>query len=97
MDDPQDKGAPDRVQPSELWLGYADLLVPLEAISALLRYQAAWDRRIARDYGRVPSDVQAVVLLKDGRVLPARRALADLHERWIRWQAQDTASEDEFA
>ncbi|MBV9789762.1 MAG: hypothetical protein JOZ51_16365 [Chloroflexi bacterium] len=71
----------------ELWLGYDGLLVPLPMISALLVYQPVWDRRIMHDYGHVPSDVQAVVLLHDGRALPARRALADLRLRWNAWQA----------
>lgn len=70
----------------ELWLGYDGLLVPLHAISALLVYQPVWDRRIMHDYGQVPLDVQVVVLLHDGRVLPARRSLADLRSRWNEWQ-----------
>lgn len=74
----------------ELWLGYDGLLVPLRMISALLVYQPVWDRRIMHDYGRVPPDVQAVVLLHDGRALPARRALADLRLRWNAWQAAQT-------
>lgn len=74
----------------ELWLGYDGLIVPLRMISALLVYQPVWDRRIMHDYGHVPSDVQAVVLLHDGRALPARRALADLRMRWNAWQAAQT-------
>lgn len=77
----------------ELWLGYNELLVPFDAISALLVYQPVWDRRIAQAYGRVPSDVRAVVLLVDGRTLPARRTLSDLHARWTAWQANQPASE----
>ncbi|HEX6289145.1 MAG TPA: hypothetical protein VFZ66_08130 [Herpetosiphonaceae bacterium] len=79
----------------DLWLGYDGLLVPLSMISALLVYQPVWDRRILHDYGRVPTDIQAVVLLHDGRVLPARRALADLRARWSAWQcAQERAEAD---
>lgn len=80
----------------ELWLGYDGLLVPLSMISALLVYQPVWDRRIMHDYGRVPADVQVVVLLRDGRALPARRALADLRLRWNAWQtAQADGSSDQ--
>ena len=71
----------------QLWLGYDNLLVPFAAITALLVYQPAWNRRIAQAYGSVPSDVRAVVLLRDGRTLPARRRLADLQARWSTWQA----------
>ncbi len=71
----------------ELWLGYDGLVVPFSMISALLVYQPVWDRRIVHDYGRVPNDVQSVVLLHDGRVLPARRMLTDLRARWSAWQA----------
>lgn len=74
----------------ELWLGYDGLVVPLGMISALLVYQPVWDRRIMHDYGSVPPDVQVVVLLHDGRALPARRALADLRMRWNAWQAAQT-------
>jgi hypothetical protein len=73
--------------PTELWLGYDGLLVPLASITAVLAYQPAWDRRIIHAYGSVPPDVRAVVLLDDGRALPARRALNDLHARWTEWQA----------
>jgi hypothetical protein len=72
---------------AELWLGYDGLNVPYVAISALLVYQPAWDRRIVQSYGTLPGDVQAVVLLDDGRALPSRRALADLQARWRSWQA----------
>lgn len=75
---------------SELWLGYDALVVPFDLISALLVYQPAWDRRLAQAYGRVPADVRAVVLLNDGRMLPARRALADLQARWSAWQARQS-------
>jgi len=69
-----------------LWLGHDGLSVELAAISALLAYQPAWDRRIAQSYGRVPDGVRAVVLLRDGRMLPARRSLDDLRARWVAWQ-----------
>lgn len=73
--------------PSELWLGYNGLVAPFVEIAALMVYQLAWDRRIAQAYGSVPSGIKAVVLLTDGRVLPSRRDLADLHARWSDWQA----------
>lgn len=85
------QAADDAAAQQELWLGYDGLLVPLQMISALLVYQPVWDRRIMHDYGHVPSDVQAVVLLHDGRALPARRALADLRSRWNAWQAVQTS------
>jgi hypothetical protein len=66
-------------------LGY-DLLAPFDQISAVLVYQPAWDRRIIQAYGQVPNGIQAIVMLKDGRLLPSRRSLADLHSRWSAWQ-----------
>lgn len=78
----------------ELWLGYDGLIVAFAEISAVLVYQPAWDRRIAAAFGGVPPDIRAVVLLQDGRVLPARRALADLQARWATWQQHtDTTPE----
>ena len=74
--------------PQELWLGYDGLVVPFALISALLVYQPAWERRITHDYGWAPADARAVVLLTDGRVLPSRRALAEIHARWTDWQAR---------
>ncbi len=80
--------------PTELWLGLDNLLAPFELISAVLVYQPVWDRRIAQSFGHVPHAVQAVVLLTDGRVLPSRRSLADIHTRWLEWQQrQSSASE----
>jgi hypothetical protein len=73
--------------PDELWLGY-DLIAPFEQISAVLAYQPAWDRRIVQAYGHVPNGIQAIVMLNDGRLLPSRRSLADLHRRWTAWQQQ---------
>jgi len=78
----------------EVWLGYDGLVVPLSMISALLVYQPVWNRRIEHDYGHVPNDVLSVVLLHDGRVLPARRTLADLRARWSAWQATVSEQED---
>lgn len=77
--------------PAELWLGY-DLIAPFEQISAVLAYQPAWDRRIAQAYGHVPNGIQAIVMLSDGRLLPSRRSLADLHARWTAWQQQVPSS-----
>jgi hypothetical protein len=62
------------------------MMAPFALISAVLVYQPVWDRRIAQSCGSVPSAIQAVVLLTDGRVLPSRRSLADIHARWIEWQ-----------
>jgi hypothetical protein len=81
--------------PSELWLGFDNLAVPFDAISAILVYAPMWDRRIAQAIGDVPSGILAIVLTGDGRVLPSRRALADLHRRWTAWQrAGDPPSGD---
>ena len=72
----------------ELWLGYAGLSVECAAVSALLHYRETWDRRIRQSYGAVPADVSAVVLLEDGRALPARRPLADLRRQLQQWEAR---------
>ena len=90
--------ADDGRTPAELWLGY-DLLAPFELINAVLAYQPAWDRRIAQAYGHVPHGIQAIVMLSDGRLLPSRRSLDDLHARWTAWQqetmdATDATSEE---
>ncbi len=71
----------------EMWLGYAELNVELSHVMAVVRYQNAWDRRIVQSHGALPPGVRCVVLLEDGRVFPARRALDDLHRQWTAWQA----------
>lgn len=81
---------PDRQDiPREIWLGYPGLSVTAAEISAVLRYQPLWERRLASSYGRVPPGVRAIVLLKDGRVLPARRALDDLRQQWLARRSND--------
>lgn len=80
-----------------LWLGVDGLLAPLAEIEALLVYRPAWDRRIVAAWGRVPDGIRAVVLLRDGRALPSRRALDDLDARWAAWRASDDEQDDEPA
>ena len=74
--------------PALLWLGYPDLSAPCAAITAIVHYQQAWDRRIIQSYGTVPPGVCCVVLLEDGSALPARRSVDDLHSQWTTWQTQ---------
>jgi hypothetical protein len=69
-----------------LWLGYSGLTAECAAVTAILPYQQTWDRRIAATYGRVPTGVRCVVLLEDGRALPARRSLDDLRSQWTTWK-----------
>ena len=71
-----------------LWLGYSGLVVDCAAVSALVIYQQAWDRRILQAYGQVPSGVRCIVLLEDGRVLPSQRSIEDLHRQLASWQAR---------
>ena len=72
----------------ELWLGYSGLSVDCAAISAVLLYQPAWDRRIVQAYGQLPAGVRSVVLLDDGRVLPARRPIEDIRHQLAVWHAE---------
>jgi hypothetical protein len=78
----------------EVWLGYDGGVIRFAEISALLLYQPVWDRRLRQHWGAVPAGVQTVVLLTDGRVLPARFALADLHARWVAWQRRSALGDD---
>jgi hypothetical protein len=71
---------------AELWLGYSGLSAECAAVTAILQYQQTWDRRIIQAFGRVPSGVRCVVLLDDGRALPARRAVDDLRSQWAAWK-----------
>lgn len=70
-----------------MWLGYDGLSVRYTRVSAIVAYQATWDRRIIQAYGEVPADVCAVVLLEDGKALPARRPLEELHQQLVAWNA----------
>ena len=71
-----------------MWLGYSGLSAEYAAVTAILQYQQAWDRRIEQAYGRVPAGVCCVILLEDGRALPARRAFDDLHRQWTAWKTR---------
>ena len=70
-----------------MWLGYAGLSVRYTQVSAVVAYQSTWDRRIVQAFGEVPGDIQAVIVLEDGTVLPARRPLEDLHRQLVAWNA----------
>ena len=72
----------------EIWLGYSGLSVESSHISAIIQYQPAWDRRIVQSHGAVPAGVQCVVVLQNGDVLPAGRAIDDLRNQWTAWQAE---------
>lgn len=74
-----------------LWLGYSGLSAECAAVTAILQYQQAWDRRIEQAFGHVPLGVRCVVLLEDGRALPARRAFDDLHEQWTAWKTRSAS------
>ena len=71
-----------------VWLGYSGLVVDCAAISAIVQYQQAWDRRIIQSYGKLPEGVRCVVLLEDGRALPAQRSTDDVRQQWNRWLAE---------
>jgi hypothetical protein len=71
-----------------LWLGYSGLTAMCAAVSAILNYQEAWDRRIIQAFGHVPPGVSCVVLLEDGRALPARRSCDDLRHQWTAWKSR---------
>ena len=72
----------------ELWLGYAGLTVDCAAVSAIVLYRQAWDRRIVQAYGMLPAGIRCVVLLEDGRALPAQRSIDDLRRQLAAWQRQ---------
>ena len=72
----------------ELWLGFSSLNVDYRLISAIVRYQTEWDRRIIQAHGTLPGGVRSVVLLEDGRALPSRRSVDDLNQQWYAWRAE---------
>ena len=72
----------------QLWLGYSGLTVDCAAVSAVVLYRQAWDRRIIQSYGTLPAGVRCVVLLEDGQALPAQRPIEDLRRQLTTWQAQ---------
>lgn len=88
----------DREAGALIWLGYSGLSVAAAEISAVLRYQPLWDRRIAHSYGSLPAGIRSIVLLRDGRVLPARRSVHDLRRQWQSLRAErqhsGTANDD---
>ena len=72
----------------ELWLGFSSLNIDFRLISAIVRYQTEWDRRIIQAHGALPTGVRSVVLLHDGRALPSRRSVDELNQQWHTWRAE---------
>ena len=70
----------------QLWLGYDGLVVPFAHVAAVLRYTPVLDNRIIQVYGRVPSNIRAVVILGDGAYLPSSWSVEQLRQRLARWR-----------
>jgi hypothetical protein len=70
----------------ELWLGYDNLTVRYDTVSAILLYQHALDRRILGAYGRIPPNIRAVVVTNDGRYWPSSWRAEQLRARLMHWR-----------
>ncbi|MBK9712956.1 MAG: hypothetical protein IPO81_16850 [Kouleothrix sp.] len=69
-----------------LWLGYDGLSISFVEVAAVLLYHPSLDARIISAYGRVPSNIQAVVVTGDGTFLPSSWTAAQLRRRWTIWR-----------
>ena len=66
-----------------LWLGYDGLSVHYADVVVVLFYRPSLDARITDSYGRVPSNVQAVVVTTDGAFLPSSWSAPHLRGRLV--------------
>jgi hypothetical protein len=71
-----------------IWLGYDGLDLPLGEISAVLRYQPVFDKRIEQAYGQVPPGVRAVIVTQAGAYVPARWEAQQIRQRWAAWRLE---------
>lgn len=70
-----------------LWLGYDGLSVRFADVAAVLLYHSSLDARVMSAYGRVPTNVRAVVVTSDGAFLPSSWPAEQLRQRWSYWRA----------
>lgn len=70
-----------------LWLGYDGLSVRYAEVAAVLFYHPALNGRIVSEYGRVPTNVRAVVVTSAGLFLPSSWSADELRQRLVRWRA----------
>ena len=73
----------------QIWLGYDNLSIQFEHISAVLFYRQSLDSQIIRSYGRVPYNIRAVILTDDGHCWPSSRQVEPLRRQWARWRSKD--------
>jgi hypothetical protein len=77
-----------------LWLGYDGLAVRYVDVVAVLFYRPDLDGRIIRGYGRVPTNVRAVVVTSDGVFWPSSWRADQLRRRWARWRRRRVTSDE---
>jgi hypothetical protein len=77
-----------------LWLGYDGLAVRYVDVVAVLFYRPDLDGRIVQDYGRVPTNVRAVVVTSDGVFWPSSWRADQLRRRWARWRRWRVTSDE---
>ena len=70
-----------------LWLGYNGLTVRCADVTAVLFYHPVLNPRIIKSYGRVPVNVQAIVVLSDGTFLPSSWSVEHLRQRLVQWDS----------
>lgn len=70
----------------QLWLGYDGLSVRYGDVTAILLYNPSLDLRIISAYGRVPTNVRAIVVTGDGSYLPSSWPAEHLRQRWSSWR-----------
>ena len=70
----------------QLWLGYDGLSVRYGDVTAILLYNPSLDTRIISAYGRVPTNVRAIVVTDDGSYLPSSWPAEHLRQRWSSWR-----------
>ena len=72
-----------------LWLGYDGLSIRYVDVVAVLLYRPSLDARILSAYGRVPANIRAVVITKDGAFWPSSWPVEQLRLRWANWRGAD--------
>ena len=68
-----------------LWLGYNGLTVRCADVTAVLFYHPVLNARIIKSYGRIPANVQAIVVMSDGTFFPSSWSVEHLRQHLTRW------------
>lgn len=71
---------------NQIWLGYDGLSLPYDQVAVVLIYQPALRGHVLQSYGRIPANIQAIVVTDRGEYLPSSWTAQQLRQRLARWR-----------